>query len=283
MVRLIGTHTDITDQKKREEELRALNTDLENFAYIASHDLRAPLVNLKGFAREMEHSLEVVKPILERAETALSDQDKKQTQQIFERDIPESLKFIQQSVDKMDTLTNAVLNLSRIGRREFVLEAVDTHAITSRCVDGLAYEIGQKNVAVQLDALPVILSDAAAFEQIICNLLDNAVKYLEPTRKGIIKISYQIQNDEIIFSVQDNGRGIEPADRQKVFEIFRRARNAGSERGTGMGLAYVKATLRKLGGSIWFETGDVGVTFYFKLPVKSAAQPETTEPLEMAA
>jgi signal transduction histidine kinase len=126
--------------------------------------------------------------------------------------------------------------------------------------------------------LPVILSDAVALEQIFSNLLDNAIKYLEPSRKGSIAISFEILSDEITFSVRDNGRGIEGPDRHKVFEIFRRARNVGDERGLGMGLAYVKTTLRKMGGVIWFESGiESGTVFYFRLPLKLAqhqSQPE---------
>ena len=248
LMRLIGTHTDITEQKEREDELQALNADLETFAYIASHDLRAPLVNLKGFAGEMEHSLNIIRPLWKQAETSLSVEDQTKVQQIFEQDIPEALKFIRLSVDKMDALTNAVLDLSRIGRREFIWEPVNVHAIATRCLDNLAYELSQKKVAIQLDKLPIIMSDAASLEQILSNLLDNAVKYLDSSRHGQIQISCETLGNEVVLSIRDNGRGIAASDQDKVFEIFRRARNAGDERGLGMGLAYVKATLRKLGG-----------------------------------
>jgi PAS domain S-box-containing protein len=278
MIRLIGTHTDITEQKKREEELKELNTDLESFAYIASHDLRAPLVNLKGFAREMEHSMATIKPLWEQAKTSLPPQDTEVAQHIFEQDIPEALKFIQQSVDKMDLLTNAVLDLSRIGRREFLTDPVDVHAVASRSLNNLAYELSKKDVEVQLDKLPIILSDSMALEQILSNLLDNAVKYLDPARKGKIRISCEVLNDEIIFSIADNGRGINEQDHNKIFEIFRRARNAGEERGLGMGLAYVKTTLRKLGGSIWFDSKlNEGTVFHVRLPLRPPAYHQQEE------
>lgn len=268
MLRLIGTQTDITEQKKREEELRELNTDLETFAYITSHDLRAPLVNLKGFAGEMEHDIATVHAFLKHATTSLSPTEREKIQQIFEQNFPESLKFIQQSVDKMDVLTNAVLDLSRIGRRDFLMEPADVHAIAMRCLDNLAYELSQKEVQVELDQLPIIVSDPLALEQVFGNLLDNAVKYLHSSRKGMITISSEILGREIVFSIRDNGRGIDELDRQKVFEIFRRARNAGDERGMGMGLPYVKATLRKLGGRIWFESQlNEGTVFCVCLPL----------------
>jgi len=268
MTRLIGTHTDVTVQKKREEELRELNTDLENFAYIASHDLRAPLVNLKGFAGEMEHTLGIVKPLLKRAETSLSPKEKEICAQAFDQEFPEALKFIQKSVEKMDILTNAVLDLSRIGRRDFVLQPVNLQAIAERCLDTLAYELAQKDVDISINNLPIIVSDPMALEQALSNLLDNAIKYLVPGKKGKIIISSEIQANEIIISIRDNGRGIGQLDQNKVFEIFRRARNVGEERGVGMGLAYVKAILRKLSGVIWFESqlGE-GTVFYIRLPL----------------
>lgn len=101
--------------------------------------------------------------------------------------------------------------------------------------------------------------------------MDNALKYLDPSRKGKITVSSEIKDHEIIFAVQDNGRGISEADRGKVFEIFRRARNAGAERGMGMGLAYVKTMVRRIGGVIWFESAvGEGTTFYIRLPLRIA-------------
>jgi PAS domain S-box-containing protein len=278
LIRLIGTHTDVTEQKDREEKLKELNSELESFAYIASHDLRSPLVNLKGFAGEMEHTINTIRPLLEKAETSLPEAEKKILQQSFEQDIPEALRFIHKSVDKMESLTSAVLDLSRIGRRELVWEAVNLHEIATRCADTLAYERANKNAEIRLENLPVIISDTRALEQILSNLMDNALKYLDPERKGVITVSSEIKNSEIIIAVKDNGRGINEADKDKVFEIFRRARNAGDERGMGMGLAYVKGVLRRIGGSIWFESqlGE-GTTFFVRLPLRSAKIPDMQE------
>jgi PAS domain S-box-containing protein len=267
LVRLIGAHTDITEQKNREEELKQLNTDMESFIYIASHDLRSPLVNLKGFAGEIEHALRQTKPALDRAKLKLPDEDDKILSTTFEKDIPESLNFISKAVEKMDKLTSAVLDLSRIGKRELRVETIDNNALIRRCLESLAYVITQKDAEVICNPLPPIVSDGLALEHIFNNLLDNAVKYLSPERKGKIVISAQTAGKDIIFSVKDNGRGIAREDRKKIFEIFRRARNTGDVYGLGMGMAYVKATTRKLGGSIWLDTtfGE-GTTFYVRLP-----------------
>ena len=270
MLRLVGAHTDVTSQKLREEELKQLNADLEGFTYIASHDLRAPLVNLKGFSMEMQRSLTEAKDVLDRVKTRLPDTERQTLDQALDKDIPEAIGFIQSSVEKMDKLTSAILDLSRIGRREFHLQPVDTGVLVKRCLNALAYEIGAQKVNIECGELPTVISDAVALEQIFGNILDNAVKYLDQHRTGRIEIDAITLTTEIIFSIRDNGRGIGPGDENKVFDIFRRAGNTGNIRGAGMGMAYVKATLRKLSGRIWFQSvPGVGTVFYVGLPTRN--------------
>ena len=267
IVRLIGTHTDITEHKKREEALQQLNGEMETFIYITSHDLRSPLVNLKGFAKEMQEALNRTAPILKRLGPHLNADEKAAFHQSFDEDIPESLRFIERAVERMDLLTTAVLDLSRIGKREYRIEMVDVEALVTRCLDTLGYEISQKGIEVIHEKLPSLYSDALALEQVFSNILDNAVKYLDPERSGRIVISATQANGEVTFSVQDNGRGIDEGDKQKVFQFFRRARNTADIRGLGMGMTFVQATIRRLGGDIWFESeAKKGSTFYFKLP-----------------
>lgn len=267
IVRLIGTHTDITEQKKREEQLANLNSEMEAFTYITSHDLRSPLVNLKGFAKEMSHAVARVTPILEAHANNFTEDERKLLHDAIDVDIKESLGFIEQSVVKMDTLTTAVLDLSRIGKREYRVEPVDLNQVTKRCLDTMAYEISRKQIKVSCQDLPEIQSDPLALEQVISNVIDNAIKYLDPNRPGTIDISYKPYGSEIILTITDNGRGIAKEDREKVFQIFRRARNSQDVRGLGMGMAYVQATVRKLQGAIWFTSvvGE-GTTFFIRLP-----------------
>lgn len=265
--RIIGVHTDISAQKAYEDQLKQMNVELEGFTYIASHDLRAPLVNLKGFSTEMQQAINDAAPSLEKARDAVEAKDREIIKQTFEKDIPEALGFIQASVEKMDKLTTAILDLSRIGRRQYRSERVDANAIVKRCLDAMAYEISERGVTVEVDHLPRVTTDALAFEQIMSNLLDNAIKYLLPDRPGRIAVKAKQGSGEILFIVSDNGRGIADSDRTRVFDIFRRASNSGDVRGIGMGMAYVQATVRKLGGRIWFEsTLNEGSTFYFTLP-----------------
>ncbi|MFZ4541957.1 MAG: ATP-binding protein [Rickettsiales bacterium] len=268
MIRLIGTHTDITEQKLREVELANLSKEMETFTYITSHDLRAPLVNLKGFSGELGRAINKIAPIIKEKHKAFSDKEFEVLKRAVDEDIPESLRFIHQSVDKMDSLTTAVLDLSRIGKREYRFEHVDVTAVVRRCLDTLAYEITQKNITVQCDALLDITSDALALEQIFSNILDNAVKYLDPERTAAITITSERTGTAVTYAVADTGRGIAPADNDKVFQIFRRARNSVNVRGLGLGMAFVQATVRRLGGSIWFTSvPDVGTTFFFTLPL----------------
>ncbi len=269
---LIGTHTDITEQKEREEEYKQLHADMEAFTYITSHDMRSPLVNLKGFSHELSMAVEEVRELIEPQKKKLGAETWTRLEALLKADIPESLGFIGKAVDRMDTLTTAILDLSRIGKYVYREERVSSRTIFDKCLGAQSYELTGKGVEVVVGQLPELITDPVALEQIFSNLLDNAVKYLQPGRPGHIEVNCVETSREYVFSIRDNGRGIEADDRQKVFHIFRRARNTGDVRGLGLGMAFVKATLRKLSGAIWFDsTLDVGTTFYFSLPKKLPA------------
>lgn len=267
MVRLIGTHTDITEQKEREERLKNMNADLESFTYIASHDLRSPLVNLKGFASEIEMDISHARQLIAKLSADTGSPEAGELERLLTEDIGESLHFIRSSVEKMDRLTSAILDLSRIGRRELCPEKVDTRKTIQRSLDTLRYEIDERGIEITLGELPDITVDPLSFEQIVGNILDNAVKYMDPSRSGRIEIEGAVLSAETQFSIRDNGLGIAEEDRPKVFDIFRRAGNSFGVRGAGMGMAYVKAAVRRLGGRIWFDSmPGQGTTFHFTVP-----------------
>ncbi len=274
---LIGTHTDITEQKNREEDLRQLNADMEAFTYITSHDMRSPLVNLKGFSHELKLTIEDIKALLTPQAKKLGAETWAKIDHALTTDIPEALGFIGNAVDRMDTLTTAILDLSRIGKFTYRSEPVDAQAIIDKCLGAQSFEINTKGVEVRVEPLPTLITDPLAIEQIFSNLLDNAVKYLDPERPGRLEIGCLETSRDYIFSFQDNGRGIEAEDNDRVFHIFRRARNTGDVRGLGLGMAFVKATLRKISGAIWFESQlDTGTTFYVSIPKKLAgAMPDS--------
>lgn len=271
MVRLVGAYTDITQEKIKEENLLILNRDLENFTYIASHDLRSPLVNIKGFTRELQHTLREIKDLIWQAvdvEQGAASQLRSRLQTLLDRDVQESLRFINVSIEKMDRLTSAILDLSRIGRRVFLHEEVNTQELVERIVQSMHYMIDSKKAKIDIQPLPVVRADPLGLEQVLGNIIENAVKYLDPDKQGTIQISALILPHAVRFAIEDNGRGISMEDSKKVFGLFRRTASSQGTEGHGMGMAYVKATVQRWGGHIWFDSEwGRGTTFYFTVPL----------------
>ena len=254
----VGVHTDITAQRQAEDELRESNEEIQRYAYIVSHDLRAPLVNVMGFTSELEATRDDVRAAL---------QTHPQGERI-DADLAEALGFIKAAVTRMESLIAAILKLSREGRRSFTPERLDMTALMQRIADAQRHQTGQAGAEVVVAPnLPVISADRLAVEQVFGNLIDNAVKYLDPARAGRIEIAAtSLGGGGVRFSVADNGRGIAARDHARVFELFRRS-GAQDKPGEGIGLAHVKALVRSLGGRIEVasELG-VGTTFSVTLP-----------------
>jgi signal transduction histidine kinase len=251
--------------EERTAMLKNANDEISTFAYIISHDLRSPLVNLRGFTGELQESIKFIREhTLPRRD--LTEAQHEALSRVFERDIPEALDFVVSAVRRMDSLTGAVLKLSRLGRRDLTLTRVDVAHVVQTIVDTLAFQLKQKNSTVSIRQMPHVLSDQIAIEQIMGNLITNAVQYLSPDRPGRIEVWGEEREDDVRFCVRDNGRGIAPDDHHKVFEPFRRAGKQDTP-GEGMGLAYVQTLIRRLGGLITFtsEPG-VGTTFIVSLP-----------------
>lgn len=247
-------------------DLQEVNEELKSFAYIVSHDLRAPLVNIKGFSEELIHGIEEIGPLLKKRLDEFPQEEREKFGQVLNKDIPEALAFIGSSVNRMDNLINAILKLSRAGRRKLNPEPVSLQDLVQTIVNSLAHQIVARNVRVTVEGLPEVVADKTVLEQIFGNLLDNAVKYLEPGRDGEIGVSAERNGGETVFHVRDNGRGIAKEDIPKAFEIFRRVGKQDTP-GEGMGLAYVKTLVRLLGGRIWCESEPgAGTTFSFTLP-----------------
>jgi len=265
---------DITDRKRAEERLQAfseelqeINDDLKSFAYIVSHDLRAPLVNIRGFSEELIQSIKELSPLLEKYLSGFEPLEQQKFRDVLQKDIPEALKFIGSSIKRMDSLINAVLKLSRVGRRKLNPEPISVHDLVQTIINSLAHQIESGNIKTTVRDLPDVTADRTALEQIFGNLLDNAVKYLQPGRIGEIEISGEIRLREVVFHVRDNGRGMAHEDIPRAFEIFRRVGKQDVP-GEGMGLAYVKTLVRYLGGRIWCDSDlGVGATFSISLPL----------------
>ncbi len=254
-----------TRVRERTADLRAANEELSTFTYIVSHDLRSPLVNLKGFSAELRAAVDIIGAGVEGVLPRLPEDQVSTVHDAIQKDIPEALGYIDSAVSRMDHLTSAVLKLSRLGRRELNIEAVDMNALVQNILNSLAHQIKEQQVKGTVGQLPPMMADRLAMEQIMANLLSNAVLYLSPDRPGEIEVAGERASDEVTFHVRDNGRGIADDDKHKVFEPFRRAGRANIP-GEGMGLAYVQALVRRHGGRIWYTSQlGVGSTFSFMI------------------
>jgi len=269
---------DITERKRDEaqlksysEELSLINDDLQNFVYIVSHDLRAPLVNIRGFSDELIYSIRELTPTVMAALDQAGEEQRRKYLSIIEKDVPEALLFIGTSVSRMDNLITAILKLSRVGKRRLSPEPIHTAGFVQTILNSMEHQIESRHIQVVVEPLPDIITDRMALEQIFGNLLDNAIKYLALDRPGRIVVGADHDGLNIVFHICDNGRGMASEDVPKAFHIFRRV-GPQDVPGEGMGLAYVKTLLRSMGGRIWCESqAGVGTTFSISLP---AAPPE---------
>jgi signal transduction histidine kinase len=184
-----------------------------------------------------------------------------------EEDIPEALRFIRASTGKMDGLINAILKLSREGRRELRPEPVDLVALFRNAAASVRHQTDEVGAEIAVPAsAPALISDRLAMEQIVGNVVDNAVKYLSRDRPGRIAITAGETTRRVHIDIADNGRGIAEQDHERIFELFRRA-GAQDRPGEGIGLAHVRALVRRLGGDITVQSElGRGTTFRIDLP-----------------
>ncbi len=193
---------------------------------------------------------------------ALDDADQKLSQ-----DFSEALSFIKSSIGKMDRLISAILNLTREGRRQFEPVPIDTRQLIEGVIATVAHQAGEAEARIEIGNLPNVISDRLALEQIFSNLIDNAIKYLKPGVPGAISIQGRTKLGFAIFEVADNGRGIDPRDHKRIFDLFRRA-GAQDKPGQGIGLAHVRALVRRLGGTMSVNSElNNGSTFTITLPL----------------
>jgi len=236
--------------KERTEDLEQINTEMRNFAYIISHDLRSPLVSITGFTGELKEDFDLISDCTTQQFKEAGQSCPQHICDALDDRIPESIYYINSAAEKMNHLIHSILTLSRAGRREFHFESVDLTTLINDYLASLAYQIEQFQVEVKVDSLPpFVVTDKLAMEQIIGNLLSNAIKYLSAERKGVISISTEITERQTIIHIKDNGRGIAEADLPHIFDLFKRVGNQDVE-GDGMGLTYVQALVRRLGGKI---------------------------------
>jgi PAS domain S-box-containing protein len=249
IVGVLGAYEDVTERRKAEQrqaellkEVESTNRELKDFAYIVSHDLKAPLRGIKTLAGWLS------------ADYA----DK------FDEQGKEQMKLLSGRVDRMNNLINGVLEYSRVGRIQENRDIVDLNKLLPEIIDTIA---PPENITITVEnELPVIECEPTRITQVFQNLLSNAVKYMDKPQ-GQIKVGCIEENGFWRFSVSDNGPGIEEKFFEKIFQIFQTLAPQDSVESTGIGLTVAKKIVELYGGKIWVESKvEVGSTFFFTLP-----------------
>lgn len=237
---------------KHSEDLKAINEELDSFAYIASHDLRSPL-----------------RGISQLTSCIVEDDDS------LKEETSELLSLIQERITKMEDLLENLLEYSRAGRVEIEPELVDVHMLVSDTIELLNNP--NKVEFIYSEDLPKFVTSKTPFEQVLQNLITNALKYNDNTDGGRIEISCQTEGNRYLFVVNDNGSGISPRHHERIFKMYQRVGNSQVE-GSGMGLAIVKKQVESYGGTITVDSDEGrGAKFSFTWPISLQEEIHTTE------
>ncbi len=242
---------DVSDRKRAEEQLRqaaaeleSSNAELEQFAYVASHDLQEPLRMVASYTQLLA----------------------RRYQGKLDEDADEFIGFAVDGATRMQALINDLLAYSRVGTRGRPFEATKTADIVDRVTADLDVAIKEAGATITRGPLPIVMGDAVQLGQLFQNLISNAIKFREE-RPPVVRINAEREGSAWRFSVQDNGIGIEPEYAERIFVIFQRLHSRAEYPGTGIGLAICKKIVERHGGHIWVESppGE-GTTFHFTIP-----------------
>ena len=261
-VAVLATNNDITERKQREREieglnqalarhsteLEAINKELEAFAYSVSHDLRAPLRHVAGYAE-----------LLHKNAAALLDEKSRRY-----------MVMILEAAKRMGDLIDDLLAFSRVGRAEIQKTRVSLDQVLREAVSEAQLETEGRNIVWRLATLPDVYGDRAMLRLAMVNLVSNAIKFTQTRPRPEIEIGCASGHDEIVVFIRDNGVGFEMKYVNKLFGVFQRLHRAEEFEGTGIGLATVQRIIHRHGGRAWAEgVVDQGATFYFSIPTSS--------------
>lgn len=239
-----STVFDNTERKKAEEQLKAVNKELESFSYSVSHDLRAPLRAINGFTG-----------IIYEDHSATLDDDAKRM-----------MRTIMFNAKKMSQLIDDLLNFSRLSRRELAKNTIAMNDMVEAICNELKDLHANRNIEFKIHALPNVIADGM-IKQVWENLISNAVKYSGQRENAVVEIKTETKAGEVIFSVTDNGAGFDMRYANKLFGVFQRLHSEDEFEGTGVGLAIVQRVISKHGGRVWAHSRvNEGATFCFSLP-----------------
>jgi two-component system sensor histidine kinase/response regulator len=237
-------------EKQRSAELAAAYHDLESFSYSISHDLRAPLRSMDGFAAILESDFAA----------QLGDEGRR------------ILNIIRAGSQKMDELIVSLLEFSRAGRSALQFDRVDMTLLADAAAREVQALYTGPEPQINIADLPPVQADPVVIRQVWCNLIGNALKYSAKRATPKISVSGRIDNDEAIYQVEDNGAGFDMRYADKLFGVFQRLHRSEDFSGTGVGLAIVHRIISRHGGRIWAKgSPDAGACFQFALPVRAAS------------
>jgi PAS domain S-box-containing protein len=267
---------DITERKLAEaererllREVEAKNQELQSIVYVASHDLRSPLVNVQGFSKRLEKACGELTELLNRPDTP-SDLAQAASPILAER-MPKALHFIHASVEKMDSLLGGLLRLSRVGRAALRPQRLDMNQMLVNILAAMSFQTQAVAATIVVDPLPDGWGDPTQINQVFSNLLDNALKYRAPDRALELHVSGRIEGRQAIYTVADTGLGIAPEYQDKIWELFHRLDPNGPVTGEGLGLTLVRRILDRHNGQAWVEsTPGQGSQFFVSLPAAQA-------------
>jgi len=265
----VAIRTDITQRKadaaalqRSADDLAEKNKELEAIVYTISHDLRSPLVNVQGFSRQLARACEQIKALAPPGRVVPAAE----LQGPLEVAIPQALRFINAGVNKMEMLLAGLLRYSRAGHVVVNIQPLEVGSILAEIFAAMKFQLDQAKAQVEVGPLPECLGDRALVNQVLANLLDNALKYRDPDRPLRIRVSGKSAGGLALYAIADNGIGIAPEHQAKVFEIFHKL-DPDRSPGEGLGLAIAQRLLTRQQGKIWVESrAGSGSTFHLSLP-----------------
>jgi len=270
---LLCSGEDITDRRRAEEELQHLheklqqkNDDLQAILHAVGHDLRAPLLSIQGFSKRLVRTSEELPGVL--SGDSLTDELKARLLLAVEERIPKDVEVIVSCASRMDSLLKRLLQLSRSGAEAISVAQLDVNSIISSIITAMELEIDEVGATISVTDLPPCLGDEVQVSEVFSNLIHNALKYRDTSRRCEVWISGYTEKGQTIYCVKDNGTGIPKEYGEDIFRIFGRVDDR-KVPGEGLGLAIVKRILERLNGKIWFESEEgEGTKFFVSLPAR---------------